>query len=114
MATFVLVPGMWLGGWAWHDVAEALRVAGHRVYPVTLTGLGERVHLGGVPRPCVGRVGLDAIEPRETDAAGVVIGLCVERIAHRVFERHEREAFLGQHREDPIQPIGGERVRVQQ
>ena len=47
MATFVLVPGMWLGGWAWRDVAEPLRAAGHRVYPVTLTALGERVHLGG-------------------------------------------------------------------
>jgi pimeloyl-ACP methyl ester carboxylesterase len=47
MATFVLVPGMWLGGWAWSDVTETLRAAGHRVYPVTLTGLGERVHLGG-------------------------------------------------------------------
>jgi pimeloyl-ACP methyl ester carboxylesterase len=38
---------MWLGGWAWRDVADALRAAGHRAYPVTLTGLGERVHLGG-------------------------------------------------------------------
>ena len=47
MATFVLVPGMWLGGWAWREVAETLRAAGHTVYPVTLTGLGERVHLGG-------------------------------------------------------------------
>lgn len=45
MATFVLVPGAWLGGWAWRDVADRLRGAGHRVYPVTLTGLGERVHL---------------------------------------------------------------------
>jgi pimeloyl-ACP methyl ester carboxylesterase len=47
MATFVLVPGMWLGGWAWRAVTEALRAAGHSVYPVTLTGLGERVHLAG-------------------------------------------------------------------
>lgn len=47
MATFVLVPGMWLGGWAWRDVAEPLRAAGHTVYPLTLTGLGERSHLGG-------------------------------------------------------------------
>jgi hypothetical protein len=46
MATYVLVPGAWLGGWAWHDVAENLRDEGHEVYPVTLTGLGERVHLG--------------------------------------------------------------------
>ncbi len=45
MATYVLVPGAWLGGWAWQDVAARLRARGHDVYPVTLTGLGERVHL---------------------------------------------------------------------
>jgi pimeloyl-ACP methyl ester carboxylesterase len=45
MATFVLVPGAWLGGWAWQDVAGRLRARGHDVYPITLTGLGERVHL---------------------------------------------------------------------
>ncbi|MGW4889528.1 alpha/beta fold hydrolase [Streptomyces murinus] len=48
MTTYVLVPGMWVGGWAWRDVTDRLRVAGHDVYPVTLTGLGERTHLGGV------------------------------------------------------------------
>ena len=37
--------GAWLGGWAWQDVATRLRAKGHDVYPVTLTGLGERVHL---------------------------------------------------------------------
>lgn len=47
MATFVLVPGMWLGGWAWREVADLLVAGGHKVYPLTLTGLGERVHLGG-------------------------------------------------------------------
>lgn len=46
MANFVLVPGFWLGGWAWKDVAGLLREKGHEVFPVTLTGLGERVHLG--------------------------------------------------------------------
>lgn len=45
MATYVLVPGAWLGGWAWREVAARLRAAGHEVYPITLTGLGERVHL---------------------------------------------------------------------
>ena len=47
MATFVLVPGAWLGGWCWHAVAPPLRAAGHTVYTPTLTGLGERVHLAG-------------------------------------------------------------------
>jgi pimeloyl-ACP methyl ester carboxylesterase len=41
----VLVPGACLGGWAWREVAARLRSLGHEVYPVTLTGLGERVHL---------------------------------------------------------------------
>jgi pimeloyl-ACP methyl ester carboxylesterase len=41
----VLVPGACLGGWAWREVAVHLRALGHEIYPVTLTGLGERVHL---------------------------------------------------------------------
>lgn len=41
----VLVPGACLGGWAWREVAAKLRAQEHEVYPVTLTGLGERVHL---------------------------------------------------------------------
>jgi pimeloyl-ACP methyl ester carboxylesterase len=45
MATFVLVPGFWLGDWAWRDVTRHLRTAGHEVYPVTLTGVADRVHL---------------------------------------------------------------------
>jgi pimeloyl-ACP methyl ester carboxylesterase len=46
MATFVLVHGAWHGGWCWWKVTPLLRAAGHEVYPVTLTGLGERAHLG--------------------------------------------------------------------
>jgi pimeloyl-ACP methyl ester carboxylesterase len=41
----VLVPGACLGGWVWQDLAAQLRAAGDEVHPVTLTGLGERVHL---------------------------------------------------------------------
>ena len=41
----VLVPGACLGGWAWRGVAARLRERGHDVHPVTLTGLGDRVHL---------------------------------------------------------------------
>ncbi|HEU0238697.1 MAG TPA: alpha/beta fold hydrolase [Micromonosporaceae bacterium] len=42
MTAFVLVPGAWLGAWAWRDVTELLARAGHDVFPVTLTGLAER------------------------------------------------------------------------
>ena len=45
MAAYVLVGGGWLGGWCWQRVAPRLREEGHDAYPVTLTGLGERVHL---------------------------------------------------------------------
>ena len=45
MSTFVLVPGGWHGGWYFQSFAEALRARGHRAYPITLTGLGERRHL---------------------------------------------------------------------
>jgi pimeloyl-ACP methyl ester carboxylesterase len=42
MTTFVLVPGFWLGGWAWDDVAARLREAGHEVIAVTPSGAAER------------------------------------------------------------------------
>src|ERR671914_331887 len=45
MATYVLVGGAWLGGWCWQPIARRLTEQGHDAYPVTLTGLGERVHL---------------------------------------------------------------------
>jgi pimeloyl-ACP methyl ester carboxylesterase len=45
MTTYVLVGGAWLGAWAWQDVGRRLRARGHDVYPLSLTGLGDRVHL---------------------------------------------------------------------
>jgi pimeloyl-ACP methyl ester carboxylesterase len=38
-APIVLVPGFWLGAWAWDDVAAALRADGHDVTALTLPGL---------------------------------------------------------------------------
>lgn len=35
----VLVPGYWLGAWAWDEVAEALRAGGREVVALTLPGL---------------------------------------------------------------------------
>lgn len=47
MSTYILVPGMWIGAWAWHAVTRSLRDAGHEVYPLTLTGVADRSHLLG-------------------------------------------------------------------
>ncbi|MCL2782076.1 MAG: alpha/beta hydrolase [Actinomycetia bacterium] len=38
-SSVILVPGHWLGGWAWDDVAELLSRAGQSPVAVTLTGL---------------------------------------------------------------------------
>lgn len=35
----ILVPGFWLGAWAWDDVLPSLRAGGLDLYPVTLPGL---------------------------------------------------------------------------
>jgi len=45
MTKFLLVPGAWLGAWAWQKVTPMLEERGHEAYPVTLTGMGDRVHL---------------------------------------------------------------------
>jgi len=37
----VLVPGFWLGGWAWDEVAGELRAADQEVVAITLPGLGN-------------------------------------------------------------------------
>ncbi|TDC11858.1 alpha/beta fold hydrolase [Actinomadura bangladeshensis] len=56
-ATFVLVPGYWLGAWAWDEVAAALRAAGHDVHAVTPAGQAERA---AEPAPGTGGVDVDA------------------------------------------------------
>ncbi|NEB76925.1 alpha/beta hydrolase [Streptomyces sp. SID14478] len=76
MATFVLVPGGWHGGWYYAALADTLRAAGHRALPVTLTGIGERAHLGG---PAVNL---------ETHIADVLAVLASERVTDAVLVGH--------------------------
>ena len=52
VSVFVIVHGGFGGGWEWTPVAQQLRERGHVVFTPTLTGMGERRHLGP-------RVGLD-------------------------------------------------------
>jgi pimeloyl-ACP methyl ester carboxylesterase len=46
MSVIVLVGGSFLGAWAWERVTPTLRAAGHDVHALTLTGFGDRAHLG--------------------------------------------------------------------
>ncbi|HXE79572.1 MAG TPA: alpha/beta fold hydrolase [Vicinamibacterales bacterium] len=43
--TYVIVHGATAGGWEWKSTGNFLTADGHTVYRVTLTGLGERMHL---------------------------------------------------------------------
>jgi len=42
---FVLVHGLWHGGWCWQRVVAILAARGHQVTTPTNTGLGQRSHL---------------------------------------------------------------------
>ena len=47
MSTFILIHGMWHGGWCWERLTPLLRDAGHQVHAPTLAGLAERADMRG-------------------------------------------------------------------
>jgi pimeloyl-ACP methyl ester carboxylesterase len=99
LATYVLVPGACWGGIVWSQVASLLRAAGHDVFAITLTGLGERAHLaspnidlGTHIQDVVGLIeyyDLRAVRLVGHSYGGMVItgaaDLCIGRVAHLVF-----------------------------
>ncbi|HLI51016.1 MAG TPA: alpha/beta fold hydrolase [Thermomicrobiaceae bacterium] len=100
MATFVLVPGAWLGGWCWRRLTPLLRDAGHEVYPVTLTGLGERAHLG-TPETGLDTFTQDVVGVIESEELDDVIllghsasGLVAAAVANSIPERVQRIVYL--------------------
>jgi pimeloyl-ACP methyl ester carboxylesterase len=72
-APIILVPGFWLGAWAWDEVAEKLRADGHDVTALTLPGLesadADRSHIHFTDH-------VDAIV-RAIEAAGAPVVLAV-------------------------------------
>ncbi|MFD0823481.1 alpha/beta fold hydrolase, partial [Micromonospora zhanjiangensis] len=100
MATFVLVPGFWLGAWAWREVTAGLRAHGHEVHPLTLTGVADRAHLAGP------EVGLkthteDIVRVVETEELRDVVlvghsggGMPVAQVADRIPDRLARVVYL--------------------
>ena len=100
MSVYVLVGGGWLGGWCWQEVARRLREEGHDVYPVTLTGLGERVHLASPEVDLETRIS-DVVNLIEfEDLRDVVLvghsyaNLVVTGVADRVVERISQLVYL--------------------
>ena len=78
--TYVIVNGAWGGGWDWRAIDSILTRQGNTVYRVTLTGLGERVHLAS---PTIGLA---------THIADVVNSIEWEQLTKVVLIGHERSA----------------------
>lgn len=107
--TYVIVHGAWGGGWDWRVVDSILTRHGHRVFRVTLTGLGERVHLAS---PDIGlSTHIDDVVNKVLweDLHDVVLvghsygGMVITGVADRVPERIRRLVYL-----DAFVPDSGE------
>lgn len=109
MADFVLVHGAWHGAWCWKKILPALWSAGHRAFPVTLSGVGERAH---VPPQSV------TLETHIADVVGVIEaeelprailvghsygGIVITGVAQRSSERLAHLVYL-----DAVVPRPGE------
>ncbi len=114
MTTFVLVPGAWMGGWVWGRIIPMLEKRGHRTVAVTLTGMGERVHLAF---PEIGidtaiQDVLNVIEYNELDDFVLVghsfAGKVAAAVADRVPEKVKLILYLDAFRPEKVRtPQGG-------
>lgn len=111
---FVLVPGAWCGSWLWKKVTPILENAGNTCHPVTLTGMGDRVHLTNAD------IGIEtAIEDvlnfiKYTELQRVVLvghsfaGKVVAAVADRIPEKIETLIYLDAFRPRKVTtPQGG-------
>ncbi|HEX2010255.1 MAG TPA: alpha/beta hydrolase family protein [Roseateles sp.] len=109
MSDFVLVHGAWHGAWCWKRVLPGLWGAGHRVFTVSLSGVGERAH------QLTPQVNLSThiddvatvIEAEELQRCILVghsyAGMVITGVAQRLAERIARLVYL-----DAAVPLPGE------
>jgi pimeloyl-ACP methyl ester carboxylesterase len=109
MADFVLVHGAWHGAWSWKKVLPTLWLGGHRAFPVTLSGVGERAHQS--PQGIGLTTHIDdvaaVIEAEELTHAVLVghsyAGIVITGVADRLGERIARLVYV-----DAVVPRSGE------
>src|ERR1700745_2166608 len=114
MREFVLIPGAWLGAWAWKRVVPLLEEEGPRADPVTFTGVGERVHLAskGVGMETAIQDVLNVIKYNDIDDFVLVghsfAGKVAAAVADRASEKVKLVLYLGAFRPEKIMtPQGG-------
>ncbi len=97
---YVLVHGGGHGGWCYRWLAGELRSAGHEVWTPTLTGFGERSHLGGADVDFTTFV-TDVVQVLELeDVTGAVLvghsmgGVVVPRVAEAATSRISQVVWM--------------------
>jgi pimeloyl-ACP methyl ester carboxylesterase len=109
MADFVLVHGAWHGAWCWRDVLPLLAAKGHRAHAVTLTGVGERVHLMSPAITLETLISdvVNAIEAEEMERPVLAVhsfaGMIGTAIADRMPQRIAHLVYI-----DAVVPLPGE------
>src|SRR5438105_4090046 len=111
---FVLVPGAWLGAWAWKRIVPLLERGGNKAYPLTLTGMGDRVHLA-TPQVGIETAVQDVMNAiAYEDLENVVLvghsfaGKVVASVADRMPERIETLLFLDAFRPAKVETPQGD------
>jgi pimeloyl-ACP methyl ester carboxylesterase len=104
MRTYVLVHGAWGGNHSWKDFTPLLWRAGHEVYAPSLTGLGERTHLGSAETNlsthvqdvigCIEYHDLHDIVLVGHSYGGMVVTGVADRIPERITHLVYEDAFL--------------------
>ncbi len=110
---FVLIPGAWLGSWAWKGVTTFLEKMGHTSYPVTLTGMGERVHLTTRDTGMETAIAdvLNVIKYNEIDSLVLVghsfAGKVAAAVADRIPEKVQKVVYLDAYRPERVTTAQG-------
>ena len=114
LTRFVLVPGAWLGAWAWREVTPVLEKKGNQAYPVTLTGMGERAHLAtlDVGMETAIQDVLNVIKYNELDDFVLVghsfAGKVAAAVADRVHDKVQKTIYVDAFRPETVSgPQGG-------
>ncbi|HUA76538.1 MAG TPA: alpha/beta hydrolase [Acetobacteraceae bacterium] len=90
MASFILIPGGWQGGWVYQKVTDMLTAHGHNAVPVTLSGLGDAPAPTANLETHIGEV-VDAVKSRRDDVvlvghsyAGMVVSGAADAAPSRI------------------------------